>query len=328
MSEEYKYTPETVKQNLIKFFSEKNNSFLVEILQLSKSEIEFISYDNWNEGHYSFCLHLQLPMNVFAPNEERINGIEKIVLKALNVIFNGISYQSISSVTVKPIVDESHFVNTLDKPTPDDIDRVWGEAPFKVFLSHSSKYKDRVFQLKQELNYYGLSCFVAHEDVEPTLEWEKEIKYALNSTNLLIVLLTPDFHDRLWTDQEVGIALGRNIPLIYVKLGRDPYGFMGKIQALKGDFEDIINLSINLVRVLLKKPECSELMHESLVVSLEKAYLYDIARKVIAMIVETTAFSKAQMQRIKASYLNNSQVSENSHKYKLENYFNKYSEQE
>jgi len=47
-------------------------------------------------------------------------------------------------------------------------------------------------------------------------------------------LLSEDFYDSDWTDQEVGVAIGRAVPLITVCLGCDPYGLMGKRQGLNG----------------------------------------------------------------------------------------------
>ena len=46
-------------------------------------------------------------------------------------------------------------------------------------------------------------------------------------------LMTKNFHDSNWTDQEIGFALGRGVMVIAVNLGRNPYGFIGDMQALK-----------------------------------------------------------------------------------------------
>jgi hypothetical protein len=47
-----------------------------------------------------------------------------------------------------------------------------------------------------------------------------------------VALMTDNFHESDWTDQEVGFAFARGVPMIAVKFGRDPYGFIGKFQAL------------------------------------------------------------------------------------------------
>ena len=53
--------------------------------------------------------------------------------------------------------------------------------------------------------------------------------------NLLVALLTEGFSESKWTDQEVGVAFGRNVPIIPIRMGKDPYGFMGRYQAIAGN---------------------------------------------------------------------------------------------
>ena len=53
-------------------------------------------------------------------------------------------------------------------------------------------------------------------------EWETEIESALFSMDVLVALLTDGFHDSNWTDQEVGVAIGRKIPVVPVRLGKGP----------------------------------------------------------------------------------------------------------
>jgi hypothetical protein len=47
-----------------------------------------------------------------------------------------------------------------------------------------------------------------------------------------VALMTDKFHESNWTDQEVGYAFARGVPIIAARLGRDPYGFIGKFQGL------------------------------------------------------------------------------------------------
>ena len=46
--------------------------------------------------------------------------------------------------------------------------------------------------LKSELARLGVSCFVAHEDIEPSTEWQEEIMAAVFSMHALAGLLTSD----------------------------------------------------------------------------------------------------------------------------------------
>ena len=110
----------------------------------------------------------------------------------------------------------------------------WGAGEARIFLSHLAAMKAVVSALRDALERYGISVFVAHEDIEPTKEWQTEIESALSTMDGLIALLAPGFKESNWCDQEVGVAIGRQLPIIAVRLGLDPYGFIGKYQALQG----------------------------------------------------------------------------------------------
>jgi len=120
---------------------------------------------------------------------------------------------------------------------PDATKRIWGDDDyFRLFLSHKAEVKKEAAALKDRLHLFGVSCFVAHEDIHPTKTWQDEIEYALATMDGFVALMTENFHESDWTDQEVGFALARSIPMIAVRLGMDPYGFIGKFQALPGDW--------------------------------------------------------------------------------------------
>src|SRR5439155_10900732 len=98
---------------------------------------------------------------------------------------------------------------------------------FRLFLSHVSEHKLLAGKLKDELLLRGISAFVAHEDIAPSLVWQNEIELALRSMHALAALLTPDFHASNWTDQEVGFALGKGILVQCIKRSvsrRNPLG--------------------------------------------------------------------------------------------------------
>jgi len=133
--------------------------------------------------------------------------------------------------------------------------RIWGgKNHFRVFLSHKSTIKIDTFRLKTSLAKLGLTAFVAHEDINPSEEWAREIERALFSMDALVALLTDNFHDSDWTDQEVGFALGRGTPVMAASLGLLPYGLMGKLQALKcKTLNDTDLMASEIFEVLLKK---------------------------------------------------------------------------
>lgn len=111
--------------------------------------------------------------------------------------------------------------------------RNWQDTKdFRLFISHISKDKQIATRLKDALSAYNIAGFVAHEDIHPTLPWQDEIERALQTMDALIAVHTPGFSASIWTQQEIGYALGRGTKVISFKMGEDPTGFIGKHQAL------------------------------------------------------------------------------------------------
>lgn len=127
----------------------------------------------------------------------------------------------------------------LDVPVPSPVKaasslpRNWqGTTDLRVFISHISEHKDKATRLKTCLTPYGISGFVAHEDILPTLEWQHEIERALYAMDAFIAIHTKGFSQSFWTQQEIGFAYARGVKIISLKMGEDPTGFISKQQAL------------------------------------------------------------------------------------------------
>ena len=133
----------------------------------------------------------------------------------------------------------------------------WHKDCLRVFISHSVKNYSIAKNLKDKLEKASLSCFVAHKDIKPTKLWQKEIKKALDSMELMIALITKDFNKRYWTHQEIGAALGKNIPIIPIKIDQsDPKGFISEIQAVNLTEKNIALNSqsfLSLLRLIQEK---------------------------------------------------------------------------
>ncbi|MCK4359922.1 MAG: TIR domain-containing protein [Candidatus Cloacimonetes bacterium] len=134
----------------------------------------------------------------------------------------------------------------------------WKKGYLKAFISHLDSNKKRVGMLKQHMETWGISCFVAHQDIEPTKEWMEEIETGLSSMDLLIAIVEPKFKESNWTDQEVGYALGKQVVILPIRVGADPYGFMGKFQGIQAKGKMPGEISKEIIQVLVKKPTLRE----------------------------------------------------------------------
>lgn len=109
----------------------------------------------------------------------------------------------------------------------------WKETTkFRLFISHISKHKKVATRLKDALAPFAVAGFVAHEDIHPTARWQAEIELGLATMDALVAILTPGFRESVWTNQEIGFALGRGVKIISLRMGEDPPGFVSAEQAI------------------------------------------------------------------------------------------------
>lgn len=209
--------------------------------------------------------------------------------------------------TLFKIADELEIEHDYTTPSRTDLSdsKFWLAGHFRLFLSHISSIKEKASQLQSGLRHYGISAFVAHEDIEPTKEWLNEIEKALFSMDALAAILTPGFNDSKWTDQEVGVAVGRDMLVVPVRKGLDPYGFVGKYQGMQGQGKTIGQVADSIFQILAKHSKTKGKMASSLVDLIilsgdEKAALYklDLLRR-----IET--LPERHLEKIRESASNN-----------------------
>lgn len=128
----------------------------------------------------------------------------------------------------------------------------WKPGYFRLFISHITLFKDKASLLKNELEKFGISAFVAHEDIEPIKQWQDEIEKGLFTMDALCALLIPGFKESNWTDQEIGVAIGRKILIIPIIKGLDPYGFIGKYQGYKATNKKVHQVAESIFDIICK----------------------------------------------------------------------------
>jgi hypothetical protein len=281
---------------------------LVELLENSHSRFDEINYDNWNGGTTTWGLRLEVPIELFAAVQGRLSEIEKGLAKRLGFLDRLYPNDPIGEVTITPVMSPETALGQRMAPSDTDVRRLWRQGYLRLFVSHVSQHKVQVSKLKSQLLRSGISAFVAHEDIEPSLEWQNEISLALRSMHALVALITPDFHVSNWTDQEIGWALGRGVTVVPVRLGVDPYGFTGKIQAITGSLEKPDLLADNILQALLRNNRTHGEMRRSLVEAFEQSESFAIAKRLKDIVVAISDFTDEEKQRLKDACKENLQV--------------------
>lgn len=164
----------------------------------------------------------------------------------------------INDEIVIQIANELNIEHNFQSKLPvfkDNSTTFWKTGHFKLFISHLSTFKITIGHLKTALEKYGISSFVAHEDIEPTKEWQDEIEKGLFSMDALCAVLMPSFKESNWTDQEIGVAIGRGILVIPIRKGLDPYGFIGKYQGFQSTGKNVDQVAEGVFLILSKNPK-------------------------------------------------------------------------
>ena len=149
---------------------------------------------------------------------------------------------------------------------------------------------------------------MAHEDIEPMKEWENEIENALFSMDILVALLTERFSASNWTDQEVGVAIGLKVPIIPVRWGKDPYGFMGKYQAISGSIGNR-KIAEEVFRFILNDEKLRMSAADLLVSALSDSRSFDMSNSLAVYLPEIERLSSEQEETLVRNFNSNRQVS-------------------
>ena len=79
----------------------------------------------------------------------------------------------------------------------------------------------------------GIDVFLAHDDIEPGENWSTVLKDELKSRTIFLALITKNYHDADYTDQEFGMALAYGKSILPILISGKPRGFVNEIQHIK-----------------------------------------------------------------------------------------------
>jgi len=200
----------------------------------------------------------------------------------------------------------------MQRDTSGDLERLWGEGHIRVFISHTSAHGWAATRIQEQLRGFGVASFVSHIDIKPMAEWELEIRRALVSEHALVALLTPDFPRSDWTDQEVGFTIGRGLPVIPVRLGHDPYGFIAKYQAISGslaDWPSVDRVATDLFAAMIETDGVDEMVKDMYVDAVRDSPDWATSNALAQFLPNIHSLNSAQAQTLVEAYNHNGEVS-------------------
>lgn len=257
---------------------------------------------------YGFSIHLIIPEILFTRVAGMKNKIEKRIEESMRGLYD-LQNEHVDRVFLEIKEDENQdwrkksglLLSGKRFVLPESEKRIWGDSGYRLFLSHKSEVKAEVAKLKEDLAFYGISCFVAHEDIKPTKEWQLEIENALDSMDALAAILIADFHTSDWTDQEVGVAIGRGVPIVPVKLEQDPCGFIEKLQALPCTWETAAK---GISKILINQGK----MVDAYVDAVNKCSTFNSANKLADILPAFESITPQQVTALIVAFNTNNQI--------------------
>lgn len=284
------YLPSKVNsylRRLLLEYGESGRTNLSEIINSARINIiEETSYDNWNGGTYGHDVQFFLPEIVLAKIKVREQGaISEEIRNDLNACAEAIENEFFRKVFFEANDEQDSeyqkSVGLSQRPpiNPDSLS-IWVPNQIRLFISHRDNHKSTAKELARKLSGYGISAFVAHDSIEPMTTWQQEILKGLETMEIMVAFVTDDFHDSTWTNQEVGYALGRNIPVVSLKLeNADPSGFIGSFQALKGRLDAIPSVVQDIYNILAEKLGNKKRLQSALVSTFVESSDYNEAKE-------------------------------------------------
>ncbi len=307
----------TYRLRLHAHYSNGDNTLLRDLIGSSHAYVvEETSYDNWNGGTNGHDVLLFLPMEELSKVDiNKIDSVTQQICEDLNKLSASVENEFFTKVHLE-LFDENDENCQRAKPLqfrpgpdPDSLS-MWKQGMVRLFISHRDGHKEKANELAEALEPYGISSFVAHDSIEPMTIWQTEILRGLETMEIMLAFVTDDFHKSIWTNQETGFALGRNVPIMSLKLqDQDPSGFIGKQQALKCNYYDVTAAAPRIYRLLAEKLGNGERLQTSLIRAfLSSPDFSETKRRFERMKGVVSKLSEAELADIVAGFRENDQL--------------------
>jgi hypothetical protein len=207
------------------------------------------------------------------------------------------------------IAEELDILHNFSTKSPREA-TFWKPGFFRLFLTHLASFKVQTSHLQSVLKRYAISAFVAHEDIEPSREWQQEIEAGLSTMDALAAILMDGFRESNWCDQEIGVAVGRDVLIIPIRKGMDPYGFIGKYQGIQGVNKTVGEVAEQVFVTIVKSPKTRSKMLLALCNAIGQSTDIDEALDKVAILKSVDAVPEDNLDNLKDRVKDNSVLSE------------------
>lgn len=181
-----------------------------------------------------------------------------------------------------------------------------------IFFSHSNVQKTLAGNLKHSIeNLIKCTIFLAHEDLEGGEIWAEGLRVRIQKCDIFLILLSKEYHESNYTDQETGIAYAYDRPMIPVSIdGTIPYGFMNKYQPVKASLEPDRKMIREIAKQIINNNIPEEQRIDNYIRLLGISYSYNNANFLADLLPSDYEYSEKQINLLAEAFRDNHEINE------------------
>ena len=184
-----------------------------------------------------------------------------------------------------------------------------GNSTPPVFLSYDKEDTNAAAIVYEGLKNIGIDCFFAPVDLPVGQDFRIKLMEKIKSCTTIVVLISQNYHTSVYTDQELGIALGLNKNIIPICLDDAiPYGFLDGKQCICCNGASVSTQMEKLEEVILQYIGYEKTQVDFHIEHIYVSNSWEEAGYWAQKIQDVTQFSTNQVNRIADAIIRNDQV--------------------
>ena len=121
-------------------------------------------------------------------------------------------------------------------------------------------------------------------------------------------MIDDNFKASNWCDQEAGIAFGMDKFIVPVRLGFDPYGFIGKFQGIQGKGKLPKKMAEEIYSLLISAEKTKKKLAEGIIEMFVSSKSYKEARDGVVKLRQIRYINESLIKKLEKGLTENSQI--------------------
>lgn len=177
-----------------------------------------------------------------------------------------------------------------------------------IFMSYSSRDKKLAGQIKTRLEEFGITTFVAHDDIPGGSRWADFIRERIHDCRLFLALITKTYHVQEYTDQELGMAVYAKKPVVCISVDdTQPRGFARLFQYIPHHTDQgLERLGRDILDAILQEGRTEKI--DLTIGCLARSSQFDDSNSLAKHIDEGAHLSESQARQLADVFVKNDQI--------------------